>query len=312
MGPTLNMAKNSYTLIIVPNSSSRLHKVRIPLAAFYVICSLVLLGFFAVVGLGFSYARMALQSADYNRVVAENTTLRVDKRNLEVATRQLSNKIRGLEGISARIQELMQDDAWNQRFGLLDGDGGIGGAIEDYPTATLVASLDIRTNIDIARDRTEELEGQLRFVERIAERRADQLLMTPSMWPVAGPIRSNYGTRRDPFTGETEQHRALDIGALYGTAVRAPANGRVVYAQSRSAYGNLIVLDHEDGITTRFGHLSRFGVRVGDVIGKGDVIGFVGSTGRSTGAHLHYEVRLNDTPRNPRNYLPAAPNRIAD
>ena len=306
------MAKNSYTLIIVPNSSSHLHKVRIPLSAFYVICGLVLLGFFAVVGLGFSYARMALETSDYNRLVAENTTLKVDKKNLEVATRQLNNKIRGLENITASIQELMQDDTWNQRFGLLEGDGGIGGAIEDYPTATLIASLDIRTNIDIARDRTLELEGQLLFVEQIAERRADQLLLTPSMWPVAGRIRSGYGTRRDPFTGETEIHRGLDIGALYGTAVRAPANGRIAFAQRRSAYGNLIVLDHGDGITTRFGHLSRFAVGIGDVMRKGDIIGYVGSSGRSTGAHLHYEVRLNDIPRNPRNYLPRGPASIAD
>ncbi len=305
------MAKNAYTLIIVPNASSGLHKIRIPLAGLYAVSALLLAGCFAIVGLGFSYARMGLQSADYNQLRAQNTDLKVENQNLEVATRQLNTKIMGLEELSDQIQEMMLTDTWNQRFGLLDG-GGIGGTLEDYPTAAMIASLTVRNNIDIARDRTLDLEDQLRFVEQIALLRAGKLLSTPSMWPVAGPIRSAYGRRRDPFTGATEQHRALDIGALYGTLVRSPADGRIIYAQRRADYGNLIVVDHRGGITTRFGHLSRFEGRVGDRVQKGDVIGYVGNSGRTTGPHLHYEVRLNDRPLNPSNYLPVATSAIAD
>ena len=305
------MAKNFYTLIIVPNAGSGLHKVRVPLALLYSLSVLVLLGFFTVIGLGFNYARMALKTAHYSQLETENTALKVDNRNLEVSTRQLNTKIQVLEDLSDKIQEMMQTDTWNKRFGLLNG-GGVGGALEDYPTASMISSLNIRENIDLVRDRAAELEFQLRFVEQIAERRADQLMLTPSMWPVAGQIRSSYGRRRDPFTGESEVHRGLDIGALYGTAIRAPANARVLYARRKSAYGNLIVLDHGEGITTRYGHLSRFDVQVGDQVRKGDIIGYVGSSGRSTGPHLHYEVRLNDRTLNPRNYLPRNPISIAD
>jgi murein DD-endopeptidase MepM/ murein hydrolase activator NlpD len=305
------MAKNSYTLIIVPNASSGLHKVRIPLSAVYAVSLLLLLGFFSIVGLGFSYARMGLQSADYNLLRAENTELKVDKQNLEVATLQLNTKIKGLEELSDQIQEMMVTDIWNQRFGLLEG-GGIGRAMEDYPTTAMIASLTVRDNIEIARNRTWDLEDQLRFVLQIAELRAEKLLSTPSMWPVAGPIRSAYGRRLDPFTGANEQHRALDIGALYGSLIRTPADGRIIYAQRRADYGNLIVVDHGGGISTRFGHLSRFEATVGDRVQKGDVIGYVGNSGRTTGPHLHYEVRLNDRPINPSNYLPVATSAIAD
>ena len=305
------MAKDSYTLIIVPNASSALHKVRIPLAALYAGCLLLIVGFFGIVGLGFSYARMGLQSADYNKLHAQNTELKVENQNLEVATRQLNTKIMGLEELSGQSQEMMLTDTWNERFGLLEG-GGIGGALEDYPTASMIASLTVRDNIEIARDRTLGLEDQLRFVEQIAQQRAGKLLSTPSMWPVAGPIRSAYGRRRDPFTGESEIHRALDIGALYGTVVRTPADGRVIYARRRANYGNLIEVDHGSGITTRFGHLSRFELEVGDQVEKGDVIGYVGNSGRTTGPHLHYEVRLDDRPLNPINYLPVATSAIAD
>jgi murein DD-endopeptidase MepM/ murein hydrolase activator NlpD len=99
-------------------------------------------------------------------------------------------------------------------------------------------------------------------------------------------------------------HRGLDIGALYGSAVRAPANGKVLFATRQAAYGNLIVLDHGGGVSTRYGHLSRFVVKAGERVRQGDLIGYVGSTGRSTGPHLHYEVRLDERTVNPRNYLP--------
>lgn len=305
------MRKNALTLIVVPEASSNLHKLRLRLPGLYAVTAIALVAVLVVIGLGVTYTRMALQTASFNQLVRENQSLRVANKNLEVATRQLNTKIRGLEDLSNRIQQLMEDDAWNNRLGLV-AEGGIGGAIEDYPTAGMLASLDVQENIDLVWTHAAGLETDLRFVEQMAMRRADQLIITPSLWPVAGPIRSSYGRRSDPFTGETEMHRGLDIGALYGTEVRAPANATVKLAQRQADYGNLIVLDHGDGITTRYGHLARFNVEKGDVIEKGQVIGFVGSTGRSTGPHLHYEVRLDDRTLNPRNYLPVDPPSLAD
>ena len=305
------MANNSFTLIVVPEASSRLHKLRLRLPGLYALAAMALVALLLLAGLGVSYTRMALRSAAYDELRAENQALRVANKNLEVATRQLNSRIRGLEDLSNRIHRLMAEDTWNNRLGLV-GDGGVGGTLEDYPTSVMLANLDIQDNIDFAWSRAAELEGDLRFAEELAERRADQLLLTPSLWPVSGPIRSSYGRRRDPFTGESAMHRGLDIGALYGAEIRAPANARVVLAQRQAAYGNLVVLDHGDGLTTRYGHMARFNVQKGDQVQKGDIIGFVGNTGRSTGPHLHYEVRLNDRTLNPRNYLPVSPPSLAD
>lgn len=302
------MKKNALTLIIVPEASSRLHKLRLQLPGLYALGSIALVVVLLLAGLGITYTRMALQTASYGALVTENQALRVANKNLEVATRQLNTKIRGLEDISNQIYQLMEDDTWNNRLGLVsEVEGGIGGALEDYPTSVMLDSLDVQDNIDLVWNQAAGLETDLRFVQEVAERRADQLMLTPSLWPVTGPIRSSYGRRADPFTGATEMHRGIDIGAGYETPVHAPANGTVLAAGRESTYGNLIVLDHGQGITTRYGHLARFNVKKGDVIQKGDVIGFVGSTGRSTGPHLHYEVRRDDRTLNPRNYLPVDP-----
>ncbi len=305
------MPKIFYTLIIVPSASSGLHKFRIPLWAVYAGSVLGLLVFFSAVGLSVNYARMALRSADYEQLLAENTTLQVENKNFEVSTRQLGIKLQGLEEQSEQIRDMMQTDTWNQRLGLTEFIG-VGGSLDNYPTTTMIASLNTLDNLGLTRDRAVELEDQLQFFENLVLRRNGKLDLTPSIWPVTGPTRSGYGRRRDPFTGEPELHHGLDIGALYGSVVRAPANGHVVFAARRSAYGNLIVLDHGGGITTRYGHLSHLDVGVGDQLRKGDPIGYVGSSGRSTGPHLHYEVRLNDRAVNPRNYLPTNRGRTAD
>src|SRR5690606_2385621 len=140
-------------------------------------------------------------------------------------------------------QEMMQADTWNNRLGLIES-GGVGGSIDDYPTAAMLSNLTIRDNIDLARGHTAEVESQLRFAARLVEQRANKLMITPSMWPVAGYIRSSYGRRRDPFTGQMAMHHGLDIGALQGSPIRVPANGQVLVARRQAAYGNLIIVDH--------------------------------------------------------------------
>jgi len=125
------------------------------------------------------------------------------------------------------------------------------------------------------------------------QRRQALAAATPSIWPVTGGLTSRYGNRRDPFTGGPDFHPGLDISAEYGEPVRATADGVVVVAERSGAYGNLVEIDHGYGIVTRYGHLSRFRAVNGQQIHRGDVIGYVGSTGRSTSAHLHYEILLN-------------------
>ncbi|HEV2280109.1 MAG TPA: M23 family metallopeptidase, partial [Acidobacteriaceae bacterium] len=125
----------------------------------------------------------------------------------------------------------------------------------------------------------------------------------PALWPVTGPITSSFGQREDPFNGEGAFHSGVDISATFGTPVRATADGIVASAGNESGYGREILLDHGNGIETLYGHLSGFAVTVGQQVTQGQVIGYVGMSGRATGPHLHYEVRIHRTPVNPHRYL---------
>lgn len=149
------------------------------------------------------------------------------------------------------------------------------------------------------------LENRLDIVRNGVERRQALAAATPSIWPVTGWLSSSFGNRRDPFTGTKDFHPGLDISADYGEPVHATADGFVASAGPSGNYGNLVVLEHGYGITTRYGHLSRFAAASGQQIRRGDVIGYVGSTGRSTSAHLHYEILLNGQLTNPLKLLAA-------
>jgi len=152
-------------------------------------------------------------------------------------------------------------------------------------------------------NKSRELEKTLKYVRSVIDKQKVRLASTPSIWPTRGYLTDVFGQRRHPITGKSDFHPGLDISTQLGNKVIAPANGLVLCAEKRAYYGNLIIIDHGYGFTTRYGHLASFGVREGQRIKRGDVIGFVGSTGMSTAPHLHYEVRVFGKPRNPLNYM---------
>ena len=150
------------------------------------------------------------------------------------------------------------------------------------------------------------MESQLRLIETTGNPS-----FLPTIWSHMGKINNEFGYRRNPFGGRSyEFHAGMDIDGDRGDIVAAPANGIVSKAGWEGGYGNMIEVDHGNGLTTRYGHLSRIGVQSGDTIQRGQLIGLIGSTGRSTGPHLHYELRLNDKPINPRRFLPPEPSEI--
>jgi murein DD-endopeptidase MepM/ murein hydrolase activator NlpD len=153
------------------------------------------------------------------------------------------------------------------------------------------------------RDLLYDLEGRLQLVQTDVERRQALAAATPSIWPTHGWLTDSFGRRRDPFTGEAEYHTGLDISADKGEPVYATANGTVESAERSGSYGNLVVISHGFGITTRYAHLDSFRVTAGQAVRRGEVVGFAGSTGRATGDHLHYEVLVYGRQLNPLNFL---------
>jgi len=131
----------------------------------------------------------------------------------------------------------------------------------------------------------------------------DFLLSLPSIWPIDGFLTSRFGRRSSPFSGRSEYHKGLDIAAKRNTPILAPGAGVVIFSGVDGAYGNVVVLQHGNGITTRYAHMQRSAVKKGQELQRTDTIGYVGSTGRSTGPHLHYEVLIGGVNVNPLNYI---------
>lgn len=229
------------------------------------------------------------QQAAHLQVERENERLRLENERQRQQLNQLNNRVEAVEDATRRLAEIsgVEHGQHNQQMNLR-GSGGPSVPLDDV-TATEIE------------DKTRHLEQNLRTYETLLRARA----MTPSIWPVLGELNDRFGGRRNPFgDSSSEFHTGLDIGATPGTPVMAAASGTVIFAGWRSGYGQLVEVDHGNGLTTRYGHLSRIGVAAGQTLSRGETVGSVGSTGRSTGPHLHYEVRIYDQPVNPKRYLP--------
>jgi murein DD-endopeptidase MepM/ murein hydrolase activator NlpD len=151
----------------------------------------------------------------------------------------------------------------------------------------------------LLKDLLQGLESRLQTVSSDVDKRNQLAAATPSIWPTHGWLSSSMGNRADPLTGEKDFHPGLDISADKGDPVYSTADGKVTHASSAGNYGNLVIVDHGYSLETRYGHLSVFKVTVGQKVKRGDLLGLVGSTGRTTGPHLHYEVRANGRILNP-------------
>jgi len=231
-----------------------------------------------------------------------NIALQIENASYREATGQLAGQISSLQmavdslGIQAaadpnasRAMEKLPEVVKSRAMG-----GGLGAT-----PAILGNMLAPDSTFGVLSELLGTMASRLDIMRTGVQRRQALVAATPSIWPVTGWLTSPYGNRRDPFTGGADFHPGLDISAEYGQPVRATADGTVIVAERSGTYGNLVEVDHGYGIVTRYGHLSRFGARSGQKVHRGDVIGYVGSTGRSTSAHLHYEILLNGKLSNP-------------
>jgi len=178
---------------------------------------------------------------------------------------------------------------------------GIGRGVDGLETADRVDLL--LGEAEELSDRTALIERRLDTVAQAIDSQSERLSRTPSILPIRGLIGAGFAWRRDPFTGRRQFHRGLDISAPQGTPVRAPGDGIVVKSERHQGYGNVLYLSHGDGVITRYGHLLEFKTRPGTKVSRGDVVGLVGSTGRSTAPHLHYEVLVQGRQVDPMRYV---------
>ena len=229
----------------------------------------------------------------------ELSKLRRENKELQVANEQFSRSVESLRGQLRTVEDRTRKLAIIAGITTLDetSQGGSGGTRDEATFSPY------RDDIDKMSFRSHRLERDLSMLETKFTAQAQLLSSTPSIAPVRGILTDGFGGRSDPFTGEPGQHGGIDVSSAVGQPVRAPADGIVVKAEWENGYGNVVYLSHGYGYSTRYGHLSGFATRPGARVKRGDVVGYVGSTGRSTGPHLHYEVRVNNKPVNPLEYI---------
>jgi len=228
------------------------------------------------------------QQVEHLRIEHENERLRAENDQQRQQLQNLNNRVNAVEDQSRKLAEVSGVESPKPAA------RGEGGPARPVDSAAALAALEAKTA---------KLEHEMRMYESFIRFHGSR----PSIWPVTGRLESGVGGRRNPFGGRGyEYHEGQDIDATYGTPVQAAASGRVITAGWQRGYGKVVYVDHGNGLSTRYGHLSAIDVAVGQTVTQGQTIGLVGSTGRSTGPHLHYEVRINNQPVDPKRYLPGA------
>jgi murein DD-endopeptidase MepM/ murein hydrolase activator NlpD len=290
-----DLQKRFYILFVARGDDGQLRKISIPVHYLYVFVVGAAIGFLSLTGIASSYTRMLLKVSRYNQLRTEKDQLKDNYSRLEQVAKERDVQVASLGSIAGEVSAL---------YGLKAQPTLVTVTAQQIQDADVSSSLDqlhaLRTSALTGATMVGLTMGLTRNATTADWFKANS---APNLWPVEGQVTASFGERIDPFNGEGAFHSGVDIGSSYGAHVIAPADGVVTFSDQLGGYGRAIKIDHGHGISTRYGHLSGFAVTAGQAVHRGDVIGFIGTSGRSTGPHLHYEVRINDTPVNPYKYL---------
>jgi len=297
-----------YTVMILPHTRARFSKFKVS-ASFALILSIIAL--IAIVSTGLLPVFMHLSSArasELNELKVENRDLRAAGQEVEQNLAALREQVAFFETKATKFAMMagVQDLPSSQPVGgLHEGtmpDPGASARGASHGRSVVNSSF-LREEMDTLEERSGVLKQSFGILEKVYRDQSLLLASTPSIAPVHGMIAYGFQWRRDPFTGQRAFHSGLDIVANAGTKVLAPADGVVTQVMRDAGYGNVIYISHGNDVSTRFAHLSGFAVRVGQEVQRGDVIGYVGNTGRSLGPHLHYEILVQGSKVDPISYI---------
>ena len=315
------LRKRYYILFVARDEDGRIRKIPLPLRYAYGFVAAALIGAFTIVGLAGSYTRMLLKTENFNQMRQERETLRKDYKQMAQIAHDRDVQVASLGALANEVTAL-----YGLRENRLSSAKPAAAASEAAaaPTSASLAQIDnpsqqqITSSIDqFYALRAEALSGRIsRALESglTPSFAGDWTVLAdaPSMWPIEGRVASSFGEREDPINGEGAFHTGIDIDAPYGTPVRAAADGDVSDASMGAGYGREVVLNHGHDVLTVYGHLSAIAVVAGQHVNRGQVIGYVGQSGRATGPHLHYEVRVHNVPVNPHKYLRTTYDEVAN
>ena len=319
-------------MLVSRDENGSLNKVPVPLHYVYLFVTAAVIGMFTITGLAGSYSRMLIKTARFNQLRQDHNSLQKDYAHLENAAHEKDIEAASLGSLASEVSALygLTANKLAAPMGRLTDKhhAKSAGVAESVATAPLADSSSDLSDDSYSKSvgafsslRNSALSGSAaRALSSIGTTRfssddlfggglgvgdQDAAAYIPSLWPIMGPITSGFGQREDPVlgNGEGEFHTGIDIGAPNGIPIRATGDGVVKSAEMASGYGREVVIDHGHGVETLYGHMSGFAVSAGQTVVRGEVIGYVGHSGRTTGSHLHYEVRIHNTPVNPHRYL---------
>lgn len=280
------MQQDSFFVLELAHSAhGSIRRICIPHRYLYFACLALLAVGLVSLGLAMTYARMWWKVSSFNSLRQENSELKARftglQRQNQAATRQLAS----FQMLATEI---------SQAYGIGRGSAVVATSLNEPLLPSLGDSIH---EFRLLKD------ANLSGFNRRGLSALSLPLETPSLWPTTGRLTSHFGGRMDPFSGEGAFHTGIDISTFYGAPARVTANGLVVKAEYMGGYGNVVVVDHQNGFQTYYGHLAKFNAIPGQQVRRGQVVGYCGSTGRSTGVHLHYEIRRGNVPINPYPYM---------
>jgi murein DD-endopeptidase MepM/ murein hydrolase activator NlpD len=307
--------EQGYTVLVVPDQGSKVQKFKLGAMhlwslsflsrvtskhlrfAAYIGGPIVFLLLSAGAYMTWHYFSVVGRAAENTALRDENLKLKEQLASIKERVAHINDTLARVKHLNANLQNITQLTDPSRKLEL-----NAEAESEENP-AEEADPQQISQNLEKLGAEAQAQEETLRALTGYFEDRQALLASAPSIWPVRGWITSDFGFRLDPWTANRKQHVGLDIANAMGSSIVASGDGTVVYAAYESGYGNVIVIDHGSGLKTRYGHLSKIDVHVGDHVKRGQHIAAMGTTGRSTGSHLHYEVRINGRPENPRKFI---------
>jgi murein DD-endopeptidase MepM/ murein hydrolase activator NlpD len=289
------ISSKNYTFYIA-STPGKLRKMVVPAYVLHGLAALAIIGSITVTAAVGSYSRMLWKVGNYNALRHDQETLKKQYRELQSTVKDTNQRLDSLQSLATEVAMTYgviryHAPAFDQADSASTPEDIFDRSLEQYSFLKRNASV-IATSA-----------SGLRLMPAMAFAESNY---TPAIWPVMGHITDSFGQRLDPFSGEGAFHTGVDVSAEYGAPVHATADGLVTIADTHMGYGRLVVVDHGFGITTFYAHLSAYAVAAGTHVRRGEVIGYAGISGRSTGPHVHYEVRVNNAPVNPWRYMKAS------
>ncbi len=302
------MATKNYTVIVVPDHEAAVKRYRVPRTLIRQALGAVALLSLLLVAAAVHYFQISGDAGENGILREENLSLRQQLKTIRERIDHIGTTLDRVERFDQKLRALtlLSDPQRNLAM------GPTASEMAEQPgltpsTHSLLGSSEnpraLNSRLDKLSAEATRQEQSLQELSAYFQDQKSLLASVPSTWPARGWVTSDFGQRLDPYTADRVMHTGLDIAAEQGKAIYAPSDGTVVFAGPEGGYGNVLVVDHGYGIKTRYGHLAQMLVKSGDHVKRGQQVGSIGNTGRSTGPHLHYEVRVNGIAQNPRKFI---------